>query len=115
MLTGFICDLFSAHHDVSRNCAKKFWKGYSPLLNPSLHDPLSSAHTLLSNYVQLDKKILVFKPKVHYLIHKSVPFYFAVLSVFTFTPYYSKMASLAEVKIEWSCTSTLPCDFVACM
>jgi hypothetical protein len=106
---------FQPIRDVSRNRAKNFWKGYSPLLYPPLHNTLSSARTLWRNYVQLDKKILVVKRKVHYLIHKSVPLYFAVPSVFTFTPNYSKMASLAEVKIEWSCTSALPCDFAACV
>lgn len=106
---------FQPIRDVPRNRAKNFWKGCSPLLYPPIHNTLSSARTLLRNSVQLDKKILVVEPKVHYLIYKSVPLYFSVLSVFSFRPNYSKMASLAGVKFLWSCTSTLPCDFVACM
>ena len=47
--------------DVSQSRAKKFWKGYSPLLYPPLHNALSSARTLLRNYLQQEKKIIVFK------------------------------------------------------
>jgi len=84
-LTGFICDLFSTH---TWRFSKPYEKNSGKVVHLSctLHNTLSSARTLLRNHVKLDKKILVVKPKVHYLIHKSVPLYFAVLSVFNFTP-----------------------------
>jgi hypothetical protein len=74
MLTGFVTS-FQPIHDVSRNRAKKN-SGKVVHLSSTLHNTLSSARTLLRNYVQLDKKILVVKPKVHYHIHNSVPIVF---------------------------------------
>jgi hypothetical protein len=55
--------------DVSGSRAHKFRKGYSPLPYPPLHNTLSSARTLLRNYVQLDKKILVVKQTECVLSH----------------------------------------------